>query len=102
MNSRLHTIQQRRATLVARAEAQRQDVRELFAVWSGPISVVDRVAGVFQRLYALPLIIPAGAVLLLWLRRSRKWVWSGRLWTVWQLVSSLRHLRASRHSGISD
>ncbi len=97
MSSRLLAIQQRRANLVARAAAQRQDVREQFAAWSGPISVVDRIVAVFQRLYALPLMIPAGAALMLWLRRRRKWLWAGRLWSVWQLVSSLRHLRTSRH-----
>lgn len=96
MNSRLHSIQQHRAALTARAAAQREDVRSLFVVWRGPISIVDRVAAVLQRVRAHPLVIPVGAALLLWLRRNRKWLWAGRLWSAWQLVSSLRRMRDSR------
>lgn len=97
MNSRLLAIQQHRAALVARAAVQRQGVRELVAAWNGPISLVDRVVAVLRRVRAHPLAIPVGAALLIWLRRSRKWLWAGRLWSAWQLVSSLRRMRDSRH-----
>jgi hypothetical protein len=96
MNTRLSSIQQHRAVLVARAAAQRREMGEIINAWSGPIALVERLAAVFRRLRVSPLVIPAAAALLFWMKRHHKWRWAGHLITAWEIFSSLRRLRANR------
>jgi len=96
VKARLSAIRQRRAALLARAEAQRAEIARIVRPWRAPLSVVDRAVAFFRRLRANPLAISAGLILLLWLGRSRKSLWAGRLWTLWQLYSTFRN---PRHHG---
>ena len=89
MNARIMAIHQRRAALVARAVAQRGEVRAMIAVWERTIDVIDRVANVLQRLRASPLAIPVAASVLFWLKR-RQWMRAGHFLTAWRIFSFLR------------
>jgi hypothetical protein len=93
MSARLSAIRQRRAALLARAEAQRAEIARIVRPWRAPLSIADRVVAFVRRLRAHPLAIGAGLILLLWLGRSRKSLWAGRLWTLWQLYSTFRNSR---------
>lgn len=93
MSTRLVAIRQRRAALLARAEAQRDEIARITRPWRATLSVADRLLALFRRLRAHPLAIGAGVVLLFWLGRSRQSLWLGRLWTLWQIFSALQGRR---------
>lgn len=95
MNARLALVRQRRAALVIRSAAQRAEVAQITHPWQAPLSIVDRVSSIVQRVRAHPLAIPIGIALLFSMGRggSRSALWLGRMWTVWQLFTSLQNTR---------
>ncbi len=84
----LEIIARRRATLVAKAAAQRDELGRLVGPWQKPLALVDRGIGIVRRLRAHPLAVAAGVALLVGIGRGR---WAGRIWAVWQIYSSLRN-----------
>jgi len=98
MNTRLELIRQRRAMLIVRSAAQRAEVVEITEPWRAPLSIVDRVTTLVQRVRAHPLAIPMGIALLFSMgrNRSRTGLWLSRIWTVWQLFTSLQNTRNPR------
>jgi hypothetical protein len=96
MSPSLDRIRQRRAVLMARAEAQRNEVARVVRPWRVPLSVADRALAVLHRLRAHPLAVTAAMVLLVWIGRNRKSPWAGRLLTLWQLYSAVQ---SQRHRG---
>ena len=89
----LATIERRRAALVAQAATQRDELGRIIEPWQKPLAVVDRGMEIVHRLRTHPLAIAAGVVLLVWMRRRGLGRWTGRIWAVWQLYSSLRSPR---------
>jgi len=98
MNSRVALIRQRREALVARSAAQRAEVARIMRPWRAPLSIADRVASIVQRVRAHPLAIPLGIALLFSMGRShsRAGIWLSRIWTLWQLFSSIQNPRSPR------
>lgn len=92
MNS-LATIARRRAALVAQAAAQRDELGRLVEPWQKPLTLVDRGIEIVRRLRAHPFAIAAGVALLVGMGRGRLSGWTGRIWAVWQIYSSLRSPR---------
>ncbi len=89
MNERLAAITHRRAVLVARAAAQRNEIGRAAQHWRAPLAVVDRGADLVRRLRAHPLAILIGVALLVRMGRGRRSAWFGRIWTAWTLYRSL-------------
>ncbi len=91
MNARLTHIRQRRATLVARAEAQRQVLGALVQPLQTPLAAADGAMRIARELRAHWLTLAAGTTLLTWMGRGRLGVWIGRVWVGWSLYHSLRN-----------
>lgn len=89
----LATIARRRAALVAQAAAQRDELGRLVEPWQKPLTLVDRGIEIVRRLRAHPFAIAAGVALLVGMGRGRLSGWTGRIWAVWQIYSSLRSPR---------
>lgn len=93
MKSRLAAIHQHRSALIAKTEAQRRELSLDVLPWRTPLALVDRSVALVRRLRANPVAIVAGLILVFWLGRSRKSLWAGRMWTLWQVYSSLHGQR---------
>lgn len=89
MSARLTAIQCRRAELTARAAAQRDELGYLLQPWQKPLAFVDRGVALLRNVRAHPFAIAIGVALLAWTGHGRLSVWTGRLWTGWQLYRSL-------------
>jgi len=89
----LAAIARRRAALVAQAATQRDELGRLIEPWRRSFTLVDRGIEIVQRLRTHPLALVAGVAFLVWMARRRLGRWSGRIWAVWQLYSSLQSPR---------
>lgn len=98
MNTRLTEITRRRATLVAQAAAQRDELGRLLQPWQAPLAFVDRGIALARRVRTHPLALAVGALLLLRLGLGRWSAWAGRVWTGWQIYQSLKDRQSqARH-----
>ena len=89
MNARLTTIAQRRAVLVAKAAAQRDEIGRCIQPWRTPLSFVDRGAALVRDVRAHPLTLAIG-MLMLFRRIPGRWgAWAGHLWAGWQIYQLL-------------
>jgi len=95
MNAQLTAITRRRAALVAKAAAQRNELGRWLQPWQKPLAFVDRGVALARRVRAHPLALAIGVPLLFRLGFGRWSVWARRLWTGWQIYQSL-HNRQSR------
>jgi hypothetical protein len=99
MNTQLKTIARRRAVLVARAAAQRDEIGRVVRPWQTPLAFMDRGVALVRRVRTHPLGIAIGVLLLLRLVRGPWSAWAGRLWTGWQLYQSLQNQQWRRQRG---
>ncbi|OGI44825.1 MAG: hypothetical protein A2150_05945 [Candidatus Muproteobacteria bacterium RBG_16_64_11] len=90
MNPRLTAIARRRAVLVARAAAQRDEVGRLVDRWHAPLAFVDRGLALVRSIRAHPLALAVVAALLVRSPGGRLGLWTKRLWTGWRLYQSMR------------
>lgn len=95
--SRMADIRQRRAALVARAAAQRDEIARSTRAWRSTLSIADRVASLYHRLRAHPLPGVLGALLLIWIGRHQTSPWAARVLTLWQLYTSIQGTRPRGH-----
>ncbi len=93
MNEWMVEIAQRRAVLVARAAAQREEIGRLVRPWQASFALADRGLALLRRLRGHPLLLTLGVALLARFGSGRLGVWAGRIWTAWQLYRSLQRLR---------
>jgi len=96
MDAHLTTIARRRAALIARAAAQRDEVGHLVQPWLTPLSFMDRGAALVRQVRMHPLGIALGVLTLFRLGRRGWSLWAGRLWTGWQLYQSMMQNQQSR------
>lgn len=85
MSARLIELAERRATLVARAAAQRTELAQALSPWRRPLAAVDqgmRIAGYLARHPALLAGVVAFAALI---RPKRVFGWLRRGWIVWRM-----------------
>jgi hypothetical protein len=99
MNTQLTTITRRRAALVTRAAAQRDELRRFARPWQTSLTLMDRGITLARRVRTHPLGIAIGVLLLFRLVRRPWSAWAGRLWTGWQLYQSLQNQQWRRQRG---
>lgn len=86
MNEKRIELAERRAALVARAAAQRQDLAQVLAPWRRPIELLEKGAEAVRSLKKHPEAMAGVAILLAVLRpwRFLRWLPSG--WAVWRFA----------------
>ena len=91
---RLLQLAERRARLAERARAERESLAALVARSDEASRVVSRVLGtgerLLQELRRQPLLVIAGAALLVVLKPRLALRWLGRGWGLWRLYRGLR------------
>jgi hypothetical protein len=94
MRERLLTLAERRARLVARAQAERETMAALLAPTDGAVSVAVLLIRTAQRALEEarrhPLFVVAGVALLAALRPRRAIAWLARGWSLWRLYRGAR------------
>lgn len=97
MNASLANITHRRAMLVARAAAQREEIGRAAQPWRAPLAFADRGIALLHALRQHPLAVALAAVALAQLvfRKRRRWI-RGIL-VAWQIYRGLRTGTESPH-----
>ena len=89
MRERLLALAERRAHLVARAQAERETIAALLAPADGAASLAVCLIRTARRALDQagrhPMIVVAGVALLVALRPRRALTWFGRGWSLWRL-----------------
>lgn len=92
MRGRLLELAERRARLVARAQADRESVARLLAATDGfssiAASVVRMARGALNQALQHPLFAAAGLLVFLVLRPRRAIAWLAKGWSLWRLFRS--------------
>ena len=91
MSTRLQELIRKRQRLVAHAATQRAQVAELVESLHGPLAIADGAYRVAQVIRRHPAISAAATVAMFaQARQHRLLLWSGRLFSLWELYRSLR------------
>jgi hypothetical protein len=90
MNTKLAAVVQRRQAMVSRAAAQRAEIAVFVERWRRPLSVADGAYRLGQAVRRHPAISAVGLAILVWTQRNRVLVWSGGLFTLWELYQAFR------------
>lgn len=98
MTDKLELLRARREELVARAAAQRGDLRENLEPLRQPLARVDQALAVIAYVKRHPSLMVGVAVVALIVRRGPAGKWLGRGWLAWQTVQGLRSALASPES----
>ncbi len=92
MRGRLLLLAERRAGLAARASAERESLAAFMARTDGPVRMANSALAAGRRLLdearRQPLLVAAGAVLLIALRPRRALGWALKGWTLWRTIRS--------------
>jgi hypothetical protein len=91
MSERLIKLAERRATLIARAENQRDALGQATVPLRVPLELADRGLAGIQYLRQHPEWLAGGAVLALLLRPRRIITWAQRGWLAWRFTRSLKN-----------
>ncbi len=86
MNARLLELAERRATLTARAAAQRAALARQLAPWRVPLAVVDQGVAAVRYLKSHPELLAGIAVFVAVIRPRRVMGWLRSGWMVWRIV----------------
>lgn len=87
--SALADILERRARLLAEADAQRRSLSESLTVCRSVLTVVDRGIAWARWLRARPILVVAATTAIAVLRPNRALAWSARLIALWRVGSLL-------------
>ncbi len=90
MNERLLAVMQRRGELLAKIDAQREEVARMGARWQAPLALADQGLAALRSLCSRPLLVAGVAALLVWRRRGL----TGLAKTGWKLWKGYRYLSA--------
>jgi hypothetical protein len=90
VTDKLNQLRIRREELVARAAAQRGDLRDKLEPLRQPLARVDQALTVIGYVKRHPSLMVGIAVLAVILRRGPAGKWLGRGWLAWQTVQGLR------------
>lgn len=83
MNERLFELTRRRAELLARIAAQREQLAEIQAEWDAPLTLVDKGMAGVRYLRRHPLLV-AGVMAVLLIRRSSAAALMWGAWRIWK------------------
>ena len=86
MNAKLIELAERRATLVARARAQRADLSLALAPWSSPLRIIDRGMAGVRYLKRYPVIVAGIVTLAVVFRPLRVAKWLPPGWLIWRVA----------------
>jgi hypothetical protein len=95
-SERLRELQVRRAHLLALAARQRLEIARSLEAWEGPMVLINRGIIVWKFLRSRPLLLAAGAALLVMLKRRRAMTWLSSAVALWRLYRVAR-LRLAGH-----
>jgi hypothetical protein len=84
MNTKLIELAERRATLVARAKTQRDDLSRVLAPWGSPLGVIDQGVAAVRYLKHYPVIVAGIVTLAVVFRPWRVVKWLPPGWLVWR------------------
>jgi hypothetical protein len=94
MRGRLLLLAERRAGLAARASAERESLAAFMDRTDGPVRMANSALAAGGRLLdelrRRPLLVAAGAVLLIALRPRRALGWALKGWSLWRTVRGLQ------------
>ena len=94
MRERLLALAERRARLVARAQAERESINALLAPADGvaalAASLLRAARSLLDQATRHPLLAAAGVALLVVLRPQRSLSWLARGWSLWRLYRGAR------------
>ena len=86
MNAKLIELADQRATLVARAAAQRSELSQALASWRRPLALADRGLAAARYLRSNPMLLGGVVTFLMALRPWRLVKWLPRGWLTWRLA----------------
>ena len=84
MNTRLASIEIKRARLIERAAREREDMAQTLQLWAPPLGFVDRCLAGFMFVVSRPPLLVGAAVLLVLLRPRLAFKWAQRAWGLWR------------------
>lgn len=91
MNRKLIRLAERRATLVAKSEHQRQEVARAMDAWRGPLALADKGVEMVRRLQERRPMLLAVIVLVAAIWRPKSVLgWLRRGWGVWRMTLAVR------------
>lgn len=90
MSRKLAAVVHERRVLVAHAATQRAQLAQTVERLRGPLALVDGAVRAGQMVRRHPALLVAALALLVPLRRPALVLWSGRLFTVLEVVRALR------------
>jgi YqjK-like protein len=86
MNTKLIELAERRAALIARADAQRKELSQALAPWRGPLSIMERGAEAIRSVKKHPELLAGLAVFAAVLRPWRLVRWLPPGWAIWRIA----------------
>jgi hypothetical protein len=86
MNAKLIELAERRATLAAKAAAQRAELSQVLSSWRGPLTVVDQGWAAVRYLGSNPMVLGGVAAFLVALRPWRMVKWLPPSWLLWRIA----------------
>ncbi|MDD4978283.1 MAG: YqjK-like family protein [Gallionella sp.] len=92
--NKMDALMQRRAELLGRIAAQREQLTEFGARFSSPMGLLDKGRGVVSYLYSHPLLAASGVVLVVLRRRSLLGM-AGGVWSLWKVYRTASKLSQS-------
>lgn len=96
MNHKLTELAERRARLVAQAEAQRVTLAQSMQRWRKPLAIADQGVAAVRYVRSHPALLVGAGVFLVALRPKRALAWLQRGLVAWKV---LRKIRAARGLG---
>jgi hypothetical protein len=90
MNTKLVELAERRATLVARAAAQRAELSQRLVPWRGALAVVDQGVAAVRYFKSHPELLAAMVTVAVVIRPRRVLGLFRRGWVLWHTVSNVR------------
>jgi len=86
MNPKILELAERRAVLIAEAEAQRRKLSQAFAAWHGPTAILERGTEAIRSLKKHPELLAGLALSAALVRPWRLVRWLPRGWAVWRIA----------------
>ena len=90
MSEKLIRLAERRATLIARAENQRDTLGRAANQWRKPLAFADQGVSALHYLKQHPGLLAGSALVLALLRPRRVGKWAQRGWLAWRITRSIR------------
>ena len=90
MSEKLIKLAERRATLIARADSQRDLLEQATGAWRKPLALADQGLSAVHYLRQHPALLAGAAATLALLRPRSIFRWTQRGWLAWRLTRTLK------------